>query len=136
MARPARCPAVPMVFEEDRVAVTPFRDGYRLGSMMEFNGYDERHDRRRLEILRSAARRYLHDPLGAPEQEEWWGWRPMSVDGVPIVGPAPALGNVMIATGHSMLGLTLACATGQLVAELLGGRTPHLDPRLYSPARF
>jgi D-amino-acid dehydrogenase len=136
MPRPARCPAVPLIFEEHRVAVTPFRSGYRLGSTMEFAGYDTSLPRRRLDLLRRGAQPYLHEPEAAPVEEEWYGWRPMTPDSVPIIDRSPALGNVWIAAGHNMLGLSMAPATGQLVAELLDGRTTHVDPTPYAVRRF
>ena len=136
MPRPALCPTVPMIFDEHRVAVTPFQSGYRLGSTMEFAGYDSSLNPRRLELLKSAARLYLREPLAEPVQEEWFGWRPMTPDSLPIIGPSPALPNVWIAAGHNMLGLSMAPATGKLVAELMTGEQPHVEPRSYSPAGF
>jgi D-amino-acid dehydrogenase len=136
MPRPVRCPSTPMIFEEHRVAVTPFRSGYRLGSTMEFAGYDTTLRRERIELLKSAACLYLHEPLAAPVQEEWFGWRPMTPDSLPIIGSSPALSNVWIAAGHNMLGLSMAPGTGRLVAELIAGEQPHIDPQAYSPRRF
>jgi D-amino-acid dehydrogenase len=136
MPRPAVCPTVPLIFEEHHVAVTPFRSGYRLGSTMEFAGYDVTTNRQRLAILTDAAKLYLRDPLAEPVQEEWWGWRPMTYDGLPIIDRAPAAGNVLIAAGHNMLGLSMAPATGKLVAELLSGDQPHIDPGPYALGRF
>src|SRR5205823_12369589 len=81
MPRPVKCPAIPLVFEEHRVAATPMLSGYRLGSMMEFAGYDTSLNRRRLDLLCDAARLYLHEPYGEPVEEEWYGWRPMTYDG-------------------------------------------------------
>jgi D-amino-acid dehydrogenase len=57
----------------------------------------------------------------------------MTYDSVPIIGRSPALQNVYLATGHNMLGLSMAPATGRLIAELLNGQTPHIDPVPYSP---
>ncbi len=136
MPRPAACPRIPLIFEEHRVAVTPFASGYRLGSTMEFAGYDETLNRARLGILTDAAKLYLRDPLAEPVQEEWWGWRPMTPDGLPVIDRAPAAGNVLIAAGHNMLGLSMAPATGKLVAEVLAGGPTHLDPMPYRLARF
>ena len=136
MPRPARCPAVPMIFEEHRVAVTPFRSGYRLGSTMEFAGYDSTIRPQRIELLKAAARQYLREPLAEPVEEEWCGWRPMTPDSLPIIGPSPALANVWIAAGHNMLGLSMAPATGRLIAEMIAGESPHIDSRAYSPERF
>src|SRR5262245_5355070 len=134
--RPARCPVLPMIFEEHRVAVTPMQSGYRLGSMMEFVGYDDSIDPGRIGYLREAAAYYLHAPAGEPVVETWYGWRPMTPDSRPVIDRSPALRNVVIAAGHNMLGLSMAPATGKLVAELLDGREPHIDPRPYSALRF
>jgi D-amino-acid dehydrogenase len=125
-----------LIFEEHRVAVTPFASGYRLGSTMEFAGYDDSLNRSRLQILTEAAKLYLQDPLAEPVQEEWWGWRPMTFDGLPVIDRSPAMENVLIAAGHNMLGLSMATATGKLVAEMLGDARPHIDPAPYSLARF
>ena len=129
MPRPALCPTYPLIFEEHRVAVTPFASGYRLGSTMEFAGYDETMNRSRLSILTEAAKLYLRDPLAEPVQEEWWGWRPMTFDGLPVIDRSPAASNVLIAAGHNMLGLSMATATGKLVAEMLCRRDAAHRPR-------
>src|SRR5260370_23956954 len=135
MDRPARCPSIPLIFEEHRVAATPMQSGYRLGSTMEFAGYDASLNPKRLDLLRDGAKPYLHEPLGEPVREEWFGWRPMTSDGIPIIGPVPGLANAWVAAGHNMLGLSMAPATGKLVAELLDGRPPHLDPTPYAVTR-
>jgi D-amino-acid dehydrogenase len=131
MARPASCPAIPLIFDEHRVAVTPMKSGYRLGSTMEFAGYDPVLNRRRLGLLRDGASHYLREPYGEPVLEEWYGWRPMTSDGKPLIDRSPALDNVFLAAGHNMLGLSMAPATGRLIAELLGGASPHIDPAPY-----
>jgi D-amino-acid dehydrogenase len=136
MQRPARCPSIPLVFHEYKVAVTPMQSGYRLGSTMEFAGYDSSLKRERLELLREAARHYLHEPYCAPVEEEWFGWRPMTYDSKPIIDRSPAMSNVIIAAGHNMLGVSMAPATGKLVAELLCNEKPHIDPVPYSVQRF
>jgi D-amino-acid dehydrogenase len=129
--RPANAPRHPLIFEEHRVAVSPFQSGYRIGSTMEFAGYDETLNRDRLKLLTDGAALYLDRPTGPP-REEWWGWRPMVADGLPIIDFAPAAKNVVIAAGHGMLGLSMATGTGKLVADLLCGDKPHVDPTPYS----
>lgn len=136
MSRPPNCPEIPLIFEEHRVAVTPFSDGLRLGSIMEFAGYDASMNPRRVELLRQGASHYLKNPTGETVLEQWWGWRPMTFDSVPIIGPVPAFQNIILATGHSMLGLSLATGTGKLVRELILNETPHVDPQPYSVLRF
>jgi D-amino-acid dehydrogenase len=136
MPRPRICPTYPMVFEEHRVAVTPMQSGYRIGSTMEFAGYDTTLNRRRLDLLREGARHYLQEPFCEPVEEEWYGWRPMTPDSMPIIDRSPAFENVIIAAGHNMLGLSMAPGTGKLVAEMLGGGDTHIDPSPYAVSRF
>jgi len=136
MPRPARCPKIPLIFPETRVAVTPFQSGYRLGSTMEFAGYDESIRPERLQLLKDGATGYLHEPYCEPMQEEWYGWRPMTYDSLPIIDRSPKYRNVIIAAGHNMLGLSMAPATGKLVAELAEGTSPHIDPAPYRAGRF
>jgi D-amino-acid dehydrogenase len=136
MRRPNVCPTFPMIFEEHRVAVTPMASGYRIGSTMEFAGYDNRLNRKRLGLLREGASHYLLEPYCEPIEEEWYGWRPMTTDSKPIIGRSPSFDNVWIAAGHNMLGLSMAPATGKLIAELLNGQPTHLDPSPYAMERF
>ena len=82
----------------------------------------------RLDALERGAAEYLREPPTGARREEWFGWRPMTYDGKPIIDRSPALANVLIAAGHNMLGLSMAPATGKLVAEVLDGQTPHVDP--------
>ncbi len=136
MPRPAVCPTIPLLFLETRVIATPFPSGYRLGSTMEFAGYDDTLNRRRLELLKKGAEPYLKEPYCEPIEQEWFGWRPMTYDSLPIIDFAPHFENVLIAAGHSMLGLSMAPGTARLVAEMLNGDAPHLDPTPYRLARF
>ncbi|HJT34932.1 MAG TPA: FAD-dependent oxidoreductase [Pirellulales bacterium] len=135
MPRPVNCPRLPMIFEEHRVAITPFASGYRIGSTMEFAGYDTSLNPNRLRLLREAAAIYLHEPSAEPILESWYGWRPMTPDSLPYLGPVPGLENLLIAAGHGMLGVSMAPATGRLVAELVSGDPPHIDPRPYAVGR-
>jgi D-amino-acid dehydrogenase len=136
MRRPEKCPSRPLIFPETRVAVTPMQSGYRLGSMMEFAGYDESLRPERIGLLKRGAEPYLQEPYTEQVEEQWYGWRPMTYDGKPVIGPCPEMKNVLIAAGHNMLGLSMAPATGRLVAEMLDGRPPHVDPAAYSATRF
>ena len=111
-------------------------DAYRLGSTMEFAGYDATLNPKRLELLRKGARHYLHEPEAEPVLEQWYGWRPMTPDSVPILDRSPAMANVWIAAGHNMLGLSMAPATGKLVAELIKGGKTHIEAKPYSLSRF
>ena len=136
MERPDRAPRVPMLFPEHHVGVSPFESGFRVGSMMEFVGFDKTIPQYRLDQLRHAASQYLVGELPEANLEQWYGWRPMTWDSLPIIGSMRDIENLCCATGHNMLGMSLAPATGKLVAELISGSTPHIDPRPYSPNRF
>ncbi|MCC7424522.1 MAG: FAD-dependent oxidoreductase [Planctomycetaceae bacterium] len=136
MDRPEICPKHPMLFPEHRVGVSPFSDGYRLGSMMEFVGFDTSIPERRIQQLRDSAAPYLVNPVGKGRQEAWYGWRPMTWDSLPIIGAVPRLSNAWLATGHNMLGMSLATSTGRLISEMIVGQPPHIDPAPFSPARF
>jgi len=134
--RPTLAPRHALVLREVAVCVTTWDSGFRLGSTMEFSGYAEGLNRTRLEALRRGAAQGLREPEGPQLLEEWWGWRPMSVDEVPIIGPSARWTNLLLATAHGMLGVSMSVATGELVAALLGGTASAIDPTPYSPARF
>ena len=136
MSRPSICPSVPLIFPETRVAATPFMSGYRLGSTMEFAGYDETIRPERIQLLRDGASPYLREPYHDAQEEEWYGWRPMTYDSLPILDRSPIWANVTIAAGHNMLGLSMAPATGRLVAAMVAGERPFLDVRPYRLSRF
>jgi len=135
-SRPALAPKRPMTLHERKVCVTVWEDGFRLGSTMEFSGHDTALNRRRLDALERGAAEYLREPVGPVKREEWYGWRPLSWDDLPIIGRAPGHDRLWLATGHGMLGVSMSPATGRLLAELVAGESPHIDPAPYSPARF
>lgn len=134
--RPARVPQCPLVLAEPRVCVTTWASGFRLGSTMEFAGYDGTHNRVRLDALVRGATDFLHEPVGPTRVEEWWGWRPMTPDDLPIVGASTRVPGLWFATGHGMLGMSMSNATAELLAAQLCGHDTRLDPAPYSPARF
>ena len=136
MNRPARCPIYPMIFAEDHVAITPTASAYRIGSTMEFAGFDQSLRPSRLRLLTNAAKRYLHEPFVEPVLETWYGWRPMSADGIPLIGRLPLFDNAWLTAGHSMLGVSMSPGTGKLLAELATKSTPHVDPAPYRVDRF
>jgi D-amino-acid dehydrogenase len=134
--RPRRAPRIPLTLKERSVCVTSWDSGYRLGSTMEFAGYDTSLNRARLDALKRGAAEYLIEPEGPQVVEEWYGWRPMTYDDLPILGRAAKLKNLMLATGHGMLGVTMSAVTGEMIVQLLGHSETVLDPAPISPARF
>lgn len=135
MPRPAICPKFPMLLEQHHVGVTPWGSGYRLGSTMEFAGYDDTLNESRLALLKNGAEVYLQEPHVEPIVEKWYGWRPMTPDSAPYIDRSPRYGNVYVAAGHNMLGLSMSPGTGKLIAEIMNGETPHLDASRYSLSR-
>lgn len=136
MSRPALAPRQPLVLKERSVCVTTWADGFRLGSTMEFAGYDDSLNPVRLNALRRAAQEYLREPEGEETLEQWYGWRPMMVDDLPVIGAVPGLPGAWLATGHGMLGVSMSAVSGRLLADLLLGREPIVDPAPLSPLRF
>ena len=135
-SRPALVPRRPLTLRERSVCVTTWDSGFRLGSTMEFSGYDTSLNERRLGALERGAREYLHEPVGPDIHERWFGWRPMSRDDVPLIGRAPGHQHLWLATGHGMMGVGMSAGTGQLLADLIAGRQPAVDPQPFDPARF
>ena len=136
MPRPAICPQLPCYFYERSVVATPWESGFRLGGTMEFSGLNSDIRVRRIQNLTAAAAEYLKTPLGNPVMEEWVGMRPMVYDDLPIIDRAPDHHNLVVATGHGMSGISMATSTGKLVAEMVTGRRPHIDPAAFSIRRF
>ncbi len=134
-ARPT--PAGPVMLSEARVAVTPLGgpDGarLRLAGTLELGVWEGGVNPRRVEAIRRAAERYLQvDSQGG---EVWAGLRPCTPDGLPVVGRPSGLDNLVLATGHGTLGISLAPVTGELVASVVAGEEPQ-DLGLLSPDRF
>ena len=135
-SRPAVVPKRPMVLKDRQVCVTAWDSGYRLGSTMEFSGYDQTLNATRLAALERGASQYLHEPVGPQVQERWYGWRPMTWDDLPILGRAPRHGHTWLAAGHGMLGVSMSAASGQLMADLITGKATAIDPAPYRMERF
>ncbi|PZQ90402.1 MAG: amino acid dehydrogenase [Leifsonia xyli] len=119
------------------VAVTPFDSALRVAGTMEFGGLDEKTRRVRVDAIMRAPRTYFRDwnPPVAPITARA-GMRPMTPDGLPIIGRIPGLGNAYVSSGHAMLGVTLAPGTATELSKLVlhDQSSPLLEP--FSPARF
>ncbi|MCG8619032.1 MAG: FAD-dependent oxidoreductase [Desulfobacterales bacterium] len=119
MSRPDNCPALPCLLYEKNMVVTPWNSGYRLGGTMEFSGFGTELNTQRLNKLTDGAAAYMKTPLGETIEEEWASLRPMTWDDMPVIDRAPGYDNLVVASGHGMLGLTLATGTGKIVSDLL-----------------
>lgn len=136
MKNPELRPRYPMLLPQHHVGVSPFEDSFRLGSMMEFVGFDASIPRHRIEQLKKSAEPYLVEPHTEAVIQEWFGWRPMTWDSLPIIGRVPDLDNAYLATGHNMLGMSLAAGTGKVITEIIQEKKTHIDSSAFSPGRF
>jgi D-amino-acid dehydrogenase len=129
----------PLYLCEDRVALSPLGGNARVAGTMELSGIstDIRNSRVRA-IARAAARqiRGWPDDIGHPGVTIGSGLRPLTPDGLPIIGPVPGFANLFVATGHAMLGVTLALATAEIISSMIqSGTTPELASP-YAVSRF
>ncbi len=125
-----------MNFIEARCACTPFENSLRLAGTMELSGINLDIRPERVAALHKAGRTYLAnwDPKG--NERTWVGMRSMTADGIPVMGRVPGSDNTWIAAGHAMLGVTLAPATGAVMADLMTTGTSDINVKPFSPDRF
>jgi D-amino-acid dehydrogenase len=113
----------------------PMRRGVRLTTGAEFARPDAPPTPVQLERAEPVARALL--PLAERvDGMPWMGVRPTMPDMLPIIGRAPGETTLWLAFGHGHQGLTLGPTTGRLIAEMMAGETPFVDPAPYSPSRF
>lgn len=128
----------PFILKERRVAVTSMGDTLRFGGTMEIAGHDGRVRPERVEQIIAGALAYLPEFTAADFAglKPWFGYRPVSPDGMPYIGRFGRCANLTAACGHAMLGVTLAPVTGRLVAEIIDGRKPSVNLTLLNPDRY
>ena len=136
---PPQQPRTSAVLMEARVAVTPLGNALRFAGTMEMAGLDLSISQARLRgIIRSVQQVY---PAFTAEDfsnvQPWAGLRPCTPDGLPYLGRTQRLKNVSLATGHAMMGISLALISGKVLAdELMGEPNPLLESTLFSPDRY
>jgi D-amino-acid dehydrogenase len=133
---PATSPQLPLHLCERKVVVTPMGDTLRFAGTLELAGLDMTINRRRVDAIWRAAREYLPHMEKLKLIEIWRGLRPLTPDTLPVIGFGGPLTNLIFATGHGMLGVSLAPATGKLVAQLIAGQPPLIDLAPFSIERF
>ncbi|MEQ8426077.1 MAG: FAD-dependent oxidoreductase [Cyclobacteriaceae bacterium] len=129
---------IPSIFLEARVAVTPMGDSLRFGGTMEITGIDHSISMNRVRgIVESIPNYYPDMKVNMPAEEKvWHGLRPCSPDGLPYVGRSGKIQNLVIATGHAMLGISLAPGTGKVVTDLISGSDSEISLSGFIPDRF
>jgi D-amino-acid dehydrogenase len=127
---------IPIVDDELHAVIVTLGDTIRVAGTAEFAGYDTSIDRERVDNLVRLLRRVLpEDDFDMSTAKPWCGLRPMSADGVPIIG-ATAIPNLFVNAGHGHLGWTMATGSARLLVDMLSGSRPEIDPAPYALARF
>jgi len=129
---------IPSILLEGRVAVTPMGTSLRFGGTMEINGIDRSINMHRVKgIVNTIPAYYPEMKVEVPKENiVWRGLRPCSPDGLPYIGRSSRYKNLIIATGHSMMGLSLAPGTGKLVEELVQEAPTSISLKAFDPERF
>ena len=128
-------PKLPVNVAEAKFYATPMEEGLRVAGTVEFAGLDAppvyRRARRLLEQVRE-----LYPRIRVDRFTEWMGHRPCLPDTLPVIGSPRAHRGLVLAFGHGHNGMTSGPVTGRLVADLVAGRQPFIDPAPFSPDRF
>ena len=129
-------PRLPLNVSEFKFGVTPWKHGVRLAGTLELAGLQREISQPRVEAIIRSARAALPGFAAHGVQEVWTGMRPLAADGLPIIGTSRRCPNLVLATGHGMLGLTQAAVTGHLVKDIVTGISSLVDVSAFSPDRF
>jgi D-amino-acid dehydrogenase len=126
------------ILTEMKVAVSPYGEQIRFGGTMEIAGTNQKIDMKRVQGIFESINRYYPDFQAQfpKETEIWKGLRPCSPDGLPYIGLAPGYPNVLVGSGHSMMGISMAPATGRLLAELHQQKEPTMELGGFEVGRF
>jgi D-amino-acid dehydrogenase len=129
-------PRQALILGDRRVAVSPLGKLLRVTGRLEVGEFSVTPNPRWIARLEEFAREYIRLDEKLDIKETWAGLRPVTPDGMPIIGRAPHHSNLIIASGHAMLGLSLGPGTGQVAAELISGRQTAFDLRPFGMERF
>jgi D-amino-acid dehydrogenase len=125
-----------MLDEEAHAVIVPIGRAVRIAGTAEFAGFDRTLRPERIEPLVGLARKLFPEArVDVERMSPWCGLRPVSCDGVPIIGRT-TVPNLLVNTGHGHLGWTMAAGSAQLLTDLLSGDSPGIDAAPYSPDRF
>lgn len=133
---PINAPRLPALLTEGKVALMPLGDHLRLGGTLELSGMSSAVDSRRVAGVLHTVWAYLPQLEATEIIDTWSGFRPCTPDGLPFIGRAGSYHNLSIACGHSHIGMGLAPATGQMIAQIIAGKQPDIDPAPYRVGRY
>jgi D-amino-acid dehydrogenase len=129
---------IPAILTEARVAITPMNGYMRFGGTMEIASVNKKVNMNRVKGIVDSIPEYFPGmrPELPDDKDIWFGYRPCSPDGMPYIGFSKKIKNMVIAGGHSMMGLGLGPATGRLVADLANDAPLPLKIDAFNPERF
>jgi D-amino-acid dehydrogenase len=128
----------PSILVDDRVATTPIDRWLRIGGTMELSGHSDNILPKRVGAIYEAFKKYYPSmELPQPDvKKAWYGYRPVSPDGLPYIGRYSKFSNLLFAGGHAMLGVSAAAGTGKLITEILSHMPASIETKAFDPARF
>jgi D-amino-acid dehydrogenase len=129
-------PRQALLLGERRVAVTPMGDLLRFTGRLELSNQNTTPNPKHIAGIERAVREYIQLDETLNVKETWAGLRPTTPDGLPIIGISPKQDDLILATGHAMLGLSLGPGTGQIVSELANGKPTAFDIHPLQLERF
>ena len=129
---------IPSILCEAKVAVTPMNGSIRYGGTMEVGKINDQINMNRVRGIVESIPKYFPDfkPDVPAQKDIWFGFRPVSPDGMPYIGLSNKYDNLAIATGHAMIGLSLGPATGKIITDVLTGATPEMNISPFAVNRF
>jgi D-amino-acid dehydrogenase len=128
----------PAILVEERTATTPINRWLRIGGTMELSGHSDNILPKRVMAIYDAFKKYYPSlDIQPPDTgKAWFGYRPVTPDGLPYIGRHKQYNNLVFAGGHAMLGVSAAAGTGKLVEEIIGKKQLEIPVLAFDPARF
>jgi D-amino-acid dehydrogenase len=127
-------PAIPAILCEGKVAVTPMNNDIRFGGTMEItHTNDTKINQNRVRGIVNSINEFYPDlKIEMPAEEDtWFGFRPCTPSGMPIITRDKKIKNLTLSTGHAMMGLSLAPATGKIVSEIISGKATSVNTQMF-----
>jgi D-amino-acid dehydrogenase len=131
----ARAPVSTLLDESYKVAITRLGDRIRVGGMAELSGYTNDLPQARRDTLDHSVGTLFPGAGDLSRATFWSGLRPMTPDSTPVVGPT-TIDNLFLNTGHGTLGWTMACGSGDIIADIISGRTPSIETADLALSRY
>ncbi len=136
ITNPRLKPSIPSILHEARVAITPMGSDLRISGTLEISGMDDKINQHRVDSILHAVPEYYPQLNANDHGPVWYGYRPCSPDGLPYIGRWKEWSSVILATGHAMMGLSLAPVTGRMVSDIIGKGKMDASVAKLNPSRF